>query len=463
VAVTAAFFGVYLAIAGPDGSLAPSAPGSRSLANQLRELWRRAVSPDATAGWACTAISLIWLVAVVFVAMPWLNSGAKFPVPEGYEHLGTSPVEILRGIVGHPGTVLRDMVSASKIAYVFWLLAPLAFLSMAAPEALVVAGPALSEILISRYPPHFYVFERYTAPILPVVFLAVVMGAFRLSSRVAVLSGRSHWLMALLLLCTLGSQAVLRKFPTEFRFDPDPHAAAELAVAALVPADASVAVADHRLLAHLANRRGLYVLSPEAPSADYILFNRGRAPITQIAPSALRLAEERFVRDPAYRGTVCEQGVILLAREDALRRDEPVALPREPARPPLAEFGRTIAVLSVRGTSAEERYGLEITWRATGRGYPDYQVFVHLVDASGRILAQSDAGPQLGQCPTSAWAPGVVVRDQHPLQTPAGTGTAVALRIGLYSLDTLARVRRTDGGDTAPNDFVELSWPIGER
>jgi len=56
---------------------------------------------------------------------------------------------------------------------------------------------------------------------------------------------------------------------------------------------------------------------------------------------------------------------------------------------------------------------LTLYWRVTGQPRRDYKIFVHLLDAKGRIVAQADAPPMEGTYPTSAWQVGEVLADGH--------------------------------------------------
>ena len=77
----------------------------------------------------------------------------------------------------------------------------------------------------------------------------------------------------------------------------------------------------------------------------------------------------------------------------------------------------------------------------------DLTVFVHLVDASGKLVAQDDSPPADGFRPTSSWRPGERVVDHHHLPLPAGFQSAGAtLHVGLYSLHTGQRVPLAGSG-----------------
>ena len=83
---------------------------------------------------------------------------------------------------------------------------------------------------------------------------------------------------------------------------------------------------------------------------------------------------------------------------------------------------------------------VELVWQAIGRPDYSYTAFVHLLDESGALVAQSDAIPADGY-PTHHWYSGEYVADRHTLALdpalPAGTYTVVA---GMYDALTLERL-----------------------
>jgi hypothetical protein len=223
-----------------------------------------------------------------------------------------------------------------------------------------------------------------------------------------------------------------------------------LDLAAAIPPGASVVVEDHRLLPQLAHRRGLYALSPTSPAADYVLFDRKRPAITNVSPEDQHRGEERYLRDPAYSTLRCEDGVLVLARQEATARDGP-RFPAEATPPaPLAAFGDSIQLVGLEAGPARPGGALPVLlrWRAVGRVGAGYQVFVHLVDQAGQLRAQHDGTPQTGLCPTSDWTAGLSVRDQHALSLPPDLPPGrYEVRVGLYDLATLKRLALAGPGD----------------
>jgi len=93
---------------------------------------------------------------------------------------------------------------------------------------------------------------------------------------------------------------------------------------------------------------------------------------------------------------------------------------------------------------------LTLYWSTDAALDGDYTVFAHLIDASGKILAQVDRQPLDGVYPTSAWQPGQVIRDIY--EFPAADG-GVKIEFGLYDALTGKRLPRVDGsGDRATLD-----------
>lgn len=82
-----------------------------------------------------------------------------------------------------------------------------------------------------------------------------------------------------------------------------------------------------------------------------------------------------------------------------------------------------------------ETVRLQLYWRAIGPVSEDYTVFLHLLDQSGRLIAQQDNQPVQGLVPTSGWERGVTIVDPYDLVLPEGTSSGEStLTVGLYRL-----------------------------
>jgi hypothetical protein len=83
-------------------------------------------------------------------------------------------------------------------------------------------------------------------------------------------------------------------------------------------------------------------------------------------------------------------------------------------------------------------FTVTLYWEGAGATRADFQSFVHVLDASGNKVAQSDHRPGGDYYPSSMWQPGEAIRDAHRITAP-GPGT-YDLVGGLYRGDTMERV-----------------------
>jgi hypothetical protein len=107
---------------------------------------------------------------------------------------------------------------------------------------------------------------------------------------------------------------------------------------------------------------------------------------------------------------------------DAARLDEPVV------------FGD---VLQLVGLEAGEQ-SVTLYWEALADVGTDYVAFVHVVDADGNIVVQSDTMPNDGLSPTTLWQPGALVRDSREFSL--ASPEQMALLIGVYNPANLVRL-----------------------
>ena len=91
---------------------------------------------------------------------------------------------------------------------------------------------------------------------------------------------------------------------------------------------------------------------------------------------------------------------------------------------------------------------VSLLWESLGSVDSDYTIFVHALDANGRLTAQHDGVPQSGARPTSTWAEGESILDVHEFQLPETIETKlVTLSVGMYLPHSGDRLRWEDGAD----------------
>ncbi len=109
-------------------------------------------------------------------------------------------------------------------------------------------------------------------------------------------------------------------------------------------------------------------------------------------------------------------------------------------------FGQEIILLGYelarRREAASDALALTLYWQARQPPEHNYVVFVHILDETGRLVAQQDGEPCAGQCPTAAWPAGAIVVDRHqaillPEGLQAGQYRVV---VGMYTWPGLERL-----------------------
>ena len=128
-------------------------------------------------------------------------------------------------------------------------------------------------------------------------------------------------------------------------------------------------------------------------------------------------------------------------------------------------FGPAIRLIGYESTLADGTLKLTLYWQATASPDQTLTAFVHLLDAAGGLIAQSDVPPANGLFPTSVWQPGDVVPSFHTLQlTPGLDPGSYALVAGLYEATSGTRLpARDQAGHPLPNNAApidQLSLPL---
>ena len=123
------------------------------------------------------------------------------------------------------------------------------------------------------------------------------------------------------------------------------------------------------------------------------------------------------------------------------------AVPRYQTR---ADLGDQVRLLGWTGATETLRPGetfrLRLYWEAAKPLGTSYNVFVHLYDRDGRLVAQRDSPPGGGAWPTSSWQPGDVIEDEYQLPVPADLPAGeYTLAAGMYDLATMRRLPLVEG------------------
>ena len=99
-----------------------------------------------------------------------------------------------------------------------------------------------------------------------------------------------------------------------------------------------------------------------------------------------------------------------------------------------------------RGAVETNTLPLTLYWESEAPLAGEFDVFVHILDEKGEIVAQADRQPVYGLAPTSLWQPGDLVRDRYELALPAALQPGeYAIRAGFFDRESGARLPVTEG------------------
>ncbi len=157
-----------------------------------------------------------------------------------------------------------------------------------------------------------------------------------------------------------------------------------------------------------------------------------------------QLMTERLIAEVDQNQSAGEYAVVLQvnATSVTLGRIAIVGIPRRYEPPPVMVTFRevTSSPIQLYGCSTRASQGIlfvELAWHTLDNIHENFTVFIHLINDDGNITQQRDAMPQDNGYPTSLWAKGEYVLDEHTLPEPAEPYRVI---VGLYSQQTGERL-----------------------
>lgn len=104
-------------------------------------------------------------------------------------------------------------------------------------------------------------------------------------------------------------------------------------------------------------------------------------------------------------------------------------------------FNEAVQLAGWSASTGDSSLTVDLVWQATGPIDQNYTAFVHLLDGSGRLIAQNDRPP--AGYPTADWRPGEIIRDSYPLILPADLPPGdYTLEAGFYAWPSLTAFGR---------------------
>ncbi len=121
-----------------------------------------------------------------------------------------------------------------------------------------------------------------------------------------------------------------------------------------------------------------------------------------------------------------------------------------------ARLGESVALTHAGVVTDSAGVQVTLCWKSIAPLDRDYQVFVHLYDASGNWVTAGDGPPMGGAFPSSLWKPGDTVLDIHYLPFLVEGGR---IAVGMYHLEDGTRLPVTIGGSPVPDAAIPI-WPV---
>ncbi len=208
---------------------------------------------------------LIVFYASVFLVIPTVrqevtSNGSPMwkysPYFSMYQHLGSSPMEIMRTFVFQPWKVFQIILEPYKRGYITGLFGPLLFLAFLSPQIIFLISPVLLQQLLSSAFQYYTIGYHYGATVLPFVFLATIRSWVLLKSKLRpVFYHAAFFLITLACLFHIGfyqENVAVRIAQYKDPFDPFCWQ-----MISKIPPQASV-TATLSFLAELSQRKSLY-------------------------------------------------------------------------------------------------------------------------------------------------------------------------------------------------------------
>jgi arabinofuranosyltransferase len=324
---------------------------------------------------------------------------------------------------------------------------------------------------------------RYSIPLIPFYVLLAVVGLRGYAGRVSERLARRAVLVLSAAMLVLGLVSTYKwsgTFAADARDITQMQVEMGRWVKANTPTSATLALSDIGAITYLSGRRVMDIVGLVTPDIlpavsgkpvglerdqavfdylarhrpDYVIIIPTWYPYLASSPGS-RLSEAHTVRldhTPSVGGG---------DHMRAYRADWSWLDARAPERSLSANLG---GVIALDGSSLDPgpqvKAGLPLTltlyWHSVepaGR----FKVFVHVLDASGRIVAQHDCEPVGSLWPTQLWKPGDVIPDEHVVTLLSSVAPGqYTLQVGMYDAQTGSRLMTTSGQDAVTLGTVEV-------
>lgn len=283
-------------------------------------------------GFMVCVLSALWFYLCIFVIVPHFLQKPYFFF-EAYDYLGKNFSERIHTLFFQPAFVLKHVLTPVKIAYVFLLLFPLAFLPLFNLRTFALALPTLAINLLGdeKHIHYHSIFFQYNASILPFLYISSVYSLSFMKQK------KSPWLVPAFAFISFqhiffsyyfGPAPWSKSFMNpdykvaQFRtldysyksYVPAKNAEALREAVAQIPAGVSV-VAQSDIVPHVVNRRDVYFFPSFIEKAQYVIIDtKGNTwPVAERAEYDARVTE--FKKSKNFTSIFSKDGVMIFKRK----------------------------------------------------------------------------------------------------------------------------------------------------
>ena len=131
-----------------------------------------------------------------------------------------------------------------------------------------------------------------------------------------------------------------------------------------------------------------------------------------------------------------------------VRPQDPIPLPDNRLETAV-DFGNLFTLQALTDEPGQDEGTITLYWQVGQNVGDSYTIFIHVIDETGQMVAQSDSIPAQGRSPTHIWQPGDLTRDEHRLGPLPPDGM---LLIGAYDPVSGQRLPVTYQGVAQPDN-----------
>ena len=236
-------------------------------------------------------VSVAWFLFAVYYAIPFFR-GEPYAYVGGsenfYKDFGDSGGEVLSRMVFDPWHTLTQAFRLKNIGWMMFMLLPVAFLSLAGLDVLLIALPVIAMNVLATYYATSTIYFQYNDLLIPFVFIAAFFGYRRVAGFVkdgrktrAILAFMVSAMVLSNIFFSPSPLTLLDPLPTQGGFSFERYTVSETdwelhrVIETMIPEGAAVTVNSPQLVNPL---NGRYYIKPflQMEGAEYVLVDLGR-------------------------------------------------------------------------------------------------------------------------------------------------------------------------------------------